>query len=102
MHALLHTVSPALQQAIFQPTPPLETPGHPWATLGRSFVGSLLPSPGSWCTQGFVCALQESVSQSRVSSGDSMVGLLVTSSKRAYATSRSAAPRALAPAAVHC
>jgi len=25
-------------------------------------VGSLLLSPGSWCTQGFVCALQESVS----------------------------------------
>ena len=45
-----------------QPVPPLETPGHSWATLGRSFVGSLLPSPGSWCTQGFVPALQESVS----------------------------------------
>ena len=25
-------------------------------------MGSLLLSPGSWCTQGFVCALQESVS----------------------------------------
>ena len=25
-------------------------------------VGSLLLSPGSWCTQAFVCALQESVS----------------------------------------
>ena len=45
-----------------QLVPPLETPGHSWATLGRSFVGSLLPSPGSWCTQGFVCALQKSVS----------------------------------------
>ena len=31
-----------------------------------------------------------------------MVGLIVTSSKRAYATPRSAAPRAPAPAAVHC
>ena len=45
-----------------RPTPPLETPGHSWASLGQSLVGSLLLSPGSWCTQGFVCALQESVS----------------------------------------
>ena len=45
-----------------QPTPPLETPGHSQASLGQSLVGSLLLSPGSWCTQGFVCALQESVS----------------------------------------
>ena len=42
--------------------PPLETPGHSRASLGQSLVGSLLLSPGSWCTQGFVCALQESVS----------------------------------------
>ena len=44
-----------------QPTPPLETPGHSQASLGPCLVGSLL-SPGSWCTQGFVCALQETVS----------------------------------------
>ena len=43
-----------------RPTPPLETPG--WASLGQSLVGTLLLSPGSWCTQGFVCALPESVS----------------------------------------
>ena len=41
--------------------PPLETPGHTQASLGQSLVGSLLLPPGSWCTQGFVCALQESV-----------------------------------------
>ena len=29
---------------------------------GSVSVGSLLPSPGSWCVQGSVCALQESVS----------------------------------------
>ena len=51
-------------------------------------MGPLLLSPGSWCAQGSVCALQESVSQSCVSSGSSMVGLMVTSSKRAYATPR--------------
>ena len=41
-------------------------------------------------------------SQSCVSSGSSLVGLIVTSSKRAYARPRSAAPRASVPAAVHC
>ena len=45
-----------------QPTPPPETPGHSQASLGQSLVGSLLLSPGSWCTQGFVCAIEESVS----------------------------------------
>ena len=30
--------------------------------MAQSLVGSLLLSPGSWYTQGFVCALQESVS----------------------------------------
>ena len=68
-----------------QPTPPPETPGHSRASLGQSLVESLLLSPGSWCTQGSVCALQESISQSCVSSGGSMVGLMATSSKRAYA-----------------
>ena len=42
-------------------TPPLETPGHSQASLAQSLVGTLLLSPGSWYTQGFVCALQESV-----------------------------------------
>ena len=41
------------------PTPPPETPGHPRASLSQSLVGSLLLSPGSWCTQVSVCALQE-------------------------------------------
>ena len=44
------------------PTPPLETPGHSQASLSQYLVGSLLRFPGSWGTQGFVCALQESVS----------------------------------------
>ena len=47
-----------------QPTPPPETPGHSRASLSQSLVGSLLLFPGSWCTQGSVCALHESVSQS--------------------------------------
>ena len=49
-------------QPCSRPLPPPETPGHSRASLDQSLVGSLLLSPGSWCTQGFVCALQESVS----------------------------------------
>ena len=45
-----------------QLTPPPKTPGHSQASLGQSLVRLLLLSPGSWCAQGFVCALQESVS----------------------------------------
>ena len=45
-----------------QPMPLQETPGHSQASMAQFVVGSLLLSPGSWCAQGFVCALQESVS----------------------------------------
>ena len=56
---MLHSVPPTLQHA----TPPLlEPPGHPWASLGQCLVGSLLLSPGSWCTRGFVCTPQKSFS----------------------------------------
>ena len=81
--------------------PWLEIPIHSRANLVQSLVGSLLLSPGSWCAQGSVCALQVLFPQSRVIYAGSMVGLMVTSSKRAYATPRSAAPRAPALAAGH-
>ena len=58
------------------PMPLPETAGHSRASLGQSLVGSLLLSPASWCIQGSVCALPESVSQSCVSSGSSVVGEL--------------------------
>ena len=51
---------------------------------GKPPVGSLFLSPGSWCTR-FCCAIQESISQSYVSSGSSIVGLIATSSRRTYA-----------------
>ena len=91
MHVLLH----------HQPMPPLETPRYSQASLGQSVVGSLLlsPDPGA---QGSVCALQESISQSYVSSGSSVVGLMAASFKRAYAIPKSAAPTAPVPVAVHC
>ena len=62
-HACTATLSaPNPAAGHHRPTPLLETPGHSQASLGQSLVGSLLLSPGSWCAQGFVCALQESVS----------------------------------------
>ena len=59
--------------------------GDSWtlmASLGQSFVG--VTAPFSWVLvhTSSVCALQESVSQSCISSGGSKVGLMVTSSKR--------------------
>ena len=61
MHCWTHHPNPAAGH--HQPTPPPETHGHSWARLGQPLVGSVFLFPGSWCTQGFVCALQESVSQ---------------------------------------
>ena len=76
-HACAATLS-ALNPAAghHQPTPLPEIPRHPQASPGQSLVGSLLLSPGSWCTR-FCCALQESISQACVSSGSCMVGLMV-------------------------
>ena len=71
-----------------------EIPGHSRASRAQSLVGSLLLFPGSWCRQGSICTLQESISKSCVSSASSVVGLVATSSKRAYAIPKSAAPRA--------
>ena len=70
--ATVHAPNPAAGHHLS--TPPLETPKHPQASLGKSPVESLFLSPGSWCTR-FCCALQESISQSCVSSGNSMLGV---------------------------
>ena len=62
-HAHTAALSPPNPEAGHcRPRPRLETPGNTRASLGQSLVGSLLLSSGSWCTQGSVCALQESVS----------------------------------------
>ena len=74
----------------------LETHRQIWISLLRGHCSFLLdPS-----AQGSVFALQESIPQSGVSSGSSMVGLMVTSMK-AYAIPKSAAPRVAVPVAVH-
>ena len=62
-------------------------------SLGPGAQGSVVPSESLF---------PESISQSRVSSGSSMVGLMVTSSKRAYAIPKSAARRASVPVADNC
>ena len=57
-----YTQCPSPTAGYRRPTPLPETPGHSRASLGQSLVGSLLLSPGSWCAQSSVCALQESIS----------------------------------------
>ena len=73
----------------------LDTHRQVWVSLlwGRC---SFLLGTGA---HGSVCALQESISQSCVTSGCSVVGLMAISSKRAYAMPRSAVP---VSAAAHC
>ena len=99
--ALLYSVPPTLQQATADPhlcERLLDTLGQVWVSLLWDHCSFLL-GPGA---QDSVCAHQESVSLSCVSSGSSLVGLMVTSSKRSYAIPMSTAPRAPAPAAGHC
>ena len=86
------------------PTRPLpETPGHSQASLDQSLVGSLLLSPGPLCTSFCLCPPRVYFPALckfwQLYGGGG--GLMATSSKRAYAIPRSAAPRAPAPAASH-
>ena len=91
MHVLLHSVPPMLQQVpadlcLHQRL--LDTHGQVWVSLLWGHCSFLLGS-------GSACGPQESISQSCVSSGSSVVGLMVTSSKRAYAIPRSTDPEPL-------
>ena len=92
-------------QACSRPLLTHASPGDSWTLTGKSgSVSYGVTAPFSWVlvhTRFYLCP-QVSISQSYVSSGGSVGGLMVTSSKRAYATPRSLAPRAPAPAAVHC
>ena len=72
------------------------------ASLGQSLVGPLLLSPGSWSAQILFLPSKSLSPHFCENSGGSVVGLMAVSSKRAYATPRSAAPRAPAPVAGHC
>ena len=79
-----------------QHTPPLETPGNSQASLGQSLVGSLLLSPGPGAHKGLFVP-SKFVFPVCVSSGGSTVGLMVNSSKRAYAIPKSAANQSPCP-----
>ena len=101
--ALLHSVPPTLQQAtadrrLHQRLP--DTHGQVWVHLLWDRCSFLL---GPDAHKFFSCVPSKSLfPQSCVSSGSSMVGSMVTFSKRAYSIPRSAAPRAPAPTEVRC
>ena len=98
--AALSAPNPAASHC--QPTPLPETPGHSQPSLGQSLVGSLLLSPGPGAYKLLFVPSKSLFPQSCVGSGGSMVRLMATPSKRAYAIPRSAAPRTPVPAAGHC
>ena len=102
MYALLYSVPPTLQQATTDPHlcwRLLDTHGQVWVSLMWGHCSFLL-DPGAH--KVLFVPSKSLFPQSCVSSGSSTVGLMVTSSKRAYATPRSAAPRVPAPPAAHC
>ena len=102
MYVLLHSVPPTLQQATTNSCLHwrlLNTHGQVWVSLLWGHCSVLL-SPGAH--KVLFVPFKSLFSQCCVSSGGSIVGLMVTSSKRAYAIPRSAVPRAPVPAAVHC
>ena len=80
------TLSPEPAAGHRQLTPPLETPGYSWARLGQSFVGSLSFLLGPGVYKVLFVPSKSLFPQPCVSSDGSMVGLMVTFSKRAYAT----------------
>ena len=102
-HACTATLTaPTLQQATSDPCicwRLLDTPEKVWVSLFWGHCSFLL-GPGA---HQFLFVPSKSLfPQSCVNSGSSMVGLVVTSSERACAITRSAAPRAPVPVPVHC
>ena len=84
------------------PTPPLKTPGRSqqvWVSLLWGHCSFLLVSG---VHKSLLVPSKSLFPQLYVGSGGSMAGLMVTSSKRAYATPRSAVSRDPAPVAGHC
>ena len=101
MHALLHSVPPTLQQATANPClcwRLLDTHRQVWVSLLWDHCSFLL---GPQAHKVLFVPSKCLFPQSCVSSGGSMVGLMATFSKRAYAILRSAPSRAPESAAVH-
>ena len=94
MQALLQSVTPTLQQATTNPSLRrrlMDTHGQVWVSLLWAHC-SLFIGPGAH--KVLIVPSKSLFTQSCVSSGGSKVGLMATSSERAYVTPRSAAPRA--------
>ena len=87
------TTNPCLHQRL------LDTHREVWVTLLWGHCSFLL---GPGVHKVLFVPSKSLFPQSCVSSGSSMVGLIVTSSKRTYAIPRSAVPRAPVPAMVPC
>ena len=85
-----------------RPTSPPQIPGHSQASLAQSLVGSLpyLLAPG--VHKVLFVPSKSLFCQSCVISGGSIVGLMATSSKMAYAIPRSASLRDPTPVTGHC
>ena len=101
MHALLHSVPLTLKQATIDSCHPwrlLDTQNQVWVSLFWGHHSFLL---GPSVHVVLFVPSKSLFPQSCVSPGCSMVGLMVTYSKRAYAIPRSAAPRASVPTAGH-
>ena len=99
-HAHTATLSaPDPEAGHHRPTPQPETHRQVWVSLLWGHC-SLLPGPGAH--KLFVCAFQESVSLVLCKVWQLYGEVMVTSSKRAYAITRSTAPRASVPAKGHC
>ena len=93
MHVLLYSVSPTRQQATTDPCLHqrlLDTHGQVWVSL---LWGHCFYFQGPGVHKVLFVPSKSLFPQSCVSSDGSMVALMVTSSKRAYAIPRCAAPR---------
>ena len=102
MHVLLHSVPPTLHQATANPClhwRHLDTHRQVWVSLLWGHCSFLL---GPGVHKVLFVPSKSLFPQSCVSSSSSMVGLMVTSSKRAYAIPRSTVPKAPALAAGYC
>ena len=101
-HAGTDTESSVLQQATSDPClcqRLLDTHGQVWVSLLWGHCSFFL---GPGVHKFMIVPSKSLIPQFCVGSGSSTVGLMVISSKRAYAIPRSAAPRAPVPAAGHC
>ena len=102
MSPLLHWVPLTPQQATTDPflyQRLLDTNGQVWVSLLWSYCSFLL-GPGVY--KILFVPSKSLFPQSCLCSGASKVGLMATSSKRAYAIPMSVAPKAPAPVAVYC